>query len=85
MSVARRQGSAAWVIVISAFMTLLVGAMLLTFVVFPVVNAFTASAFWSASTTDGARLLEWVNGVWVFSGAIILIAILSYVWVNTRQ
>lgn len=85
MSTARRQGSAAWVITIAALMAFIVGAILLTFVVFPVTNGFTAASFWSAQTTDGARLLTYVEGFWIFWGGILLIALLSYVWVNTRQ
>lgn len=81
----RQQGSAAWVIAIAAFMALLVGAMLGTFVVFPLFNGFTDAAFWTATTTDGQRLLTYVEGLWQFSLAIILIAILSFVWVHSRQ
>lgn len=85
MSTARRQGSAAWTIAIAGLMALIVGAILLTFVVFPVYNGFTEAAFWSAETAEGARLLTYVDGMWVFWGGILLIALLSYIWVNTRQ
>lgn len=81
----RQQGSAAWVIAIAAFMALLVGAILGTFVVFPFFNGFTESAIWQATTTDGQRLLTYVEGMWQFSLAVILFAILSFVWVHSRQ
>lgn len=85
MSARPRRGSAAFVVVLGAVTAIVVGAMLLTFVVYPMTNAFTAAAFWSASTTPGANLLAVVEGVWVFWGALILLAILAYVWINTRQ
>lgn len=85
MSVRQRQGSAAWVITIAAFMMLIVGALLTTFIVFPLYNGFTDSAIWAAETTDGQRLLTYVSGLWQFSPAVILIAILAFVWVHSRQ
>ena len=81
----REQGSAAWLIVIAAFMALIIGAMLATFIVFPLFNGFTDSAIWAAETTDGRRLLTYVSGLWQFSPAVILIAILAFVWVHSRQ
>lgn len=80
-----RRGSAAFVVVLGAVTAVIVGGFLLTFVVYPVTNAMTAAAFWSATTTPGANLVAAVSGVWTFWGALILIAILAYVWVNTRQ
>lgn len=85
MSVRPSQGSASFTIVLGAVTAVVVGGFLLTFVVYPVVNAFTGAAFWGASTTPGANLLTVVEGIWTFWGAIVLIAILSFVWVRTRQ
>jgi len=79
------QRSAAFQIVIAAFMALIIGAMLSTFVLFPVYNAFTNAAFWSAQTAGGTRLLTYVGGVWQMFPALVLFAILTYVWVSTRQ
>jgi len=79
------QRSAAFQIVVAAFLALIVGAVLSTVVLFPVHNAFTNAAFWSAETVVGSRLLTYVAGIWQFFPAIILFAILAYVWVSTRQ
>ena len=81
----RQQGSASYTIVLVGVLALLIGGIMLTFVVYPLANAFMGSAFWSAATTPGSRLLGIVGGVWTFWGAIILLSILSYVWISTRQ
>lgn len=80
-----RQGSASYVIVIGVLMALIVGAFLLTFVVYPITNTFRGSALWSMDTTAGNRVLMAVGGVWEFWGAIILLALLAFVFVVTRQ
>lgn len=82
---ATRQGSASFTIVIAGVVSLIVGAMLLTFVLYPVMNAFIGAPFWSAETTAGSRVLTYTRGLWTFWGAIILMSILSFVWVRTRQ
>lgn len=82
---ARRQGSAAYVVVVVAITAILVGAFLLTYVVYPVHNFFTASAFWSPESVAAARVFGVVSGLWEFWGAVILIMILAFVWVQTRQ
>jgi len=82
---ASRQGSASYTVVIGALTALLVGAMMLTFVVFPVYNAFTASGMWAAETTAGVRVLTYVGGIWQFWPAILLFALVSFIWVRTRQ
>ena len=79
------QGSASYTIVIGAITATLVGGMLLTFVMFPVFNAFTASSLWSMDTSAGAGLLTYVAGIWEFWGGIIAIAILLWLWIRTRQ
>lgn len=85
MSARPSQGSASFTIVLGAVTSVLVGGLLLTFVVYPVVNSFTTAGFWGAETTPGANLLTVVQGIWTFWGAIVLIAILSFVWIRTRQ
>lgn len=80
-----RQGSASYTIVIGAVTAIVVGAMMLTFVLFPMHNTFTAASFWSADTVHGSRVVTFTTGLWVFWPAIILIAITSYVWVRSRQ
>lgn len=80
-----RQGSASYTIVLGAMSALLVGAIVLTMLFYPIVTAFMDAAFFSAETTAGARVNTYVEGMWTFWGAIILIAILSFVWVKTRQ
>jgi len=81
----RRQGSASFTIVIGAMAAVLVGAFMLTFVMYPMYDAFTNSAIWSAETSAGANLLLYVGGLWEFSGGIFAIAILSWLWIRTRQ
>lgn len=80
-----RQGSSSYTIVIGALAALLIGGIVLTFIVYPIFNAFTNSAFWGAETADGARLVMFIGGAWEFWGGIVLIALLAYVWITTRQ
>ncbi len=83
---ASRQGSASFTIVLGGLTALVVGAIMLTFVLFPIRNAFVDAAFWgSASTAPGQRITTTVGGLWVFWPAIILIAITIWIWVTTRQ
>jgi hypothetical protein len=81
-----RQGSASFTIVIGGLTALVTGAIVLTFIVYPIINAFMGAAFWgSAETTAGARVFTYTGGLWTFWGGVILIAILSWVWIQTRQ
>lgn len=80
-----RQGSASFTIVLGAVTTFLVGGFLLTFVVYPFHNFMTAAAFWDAETAVAARVFGIVAGLWQFWGAIILLVLLSFIWVSTRQ
>lgn len=80
-----RQGSASFTIVIAGLTALVVGAMLLTFVLYPYMNAFVGSGFWNADTTAGLRVIRFTEGLWRFWGGIVLMAILSFIWVQTRQ
>lgn len=77
--------SGAFVVVIGGVTALIVGAIVLTFVVFPLTDVFMASELWTAQTPAGSELLTYMGGFWVFWPAIILIAILSFIWINTRQ
>ena len=80
-----RQGSASFVLVIGGMTAIVVGAIVLTFLFYPISNAFQGAAFWGAETAPGARVTTYVGGVWTFWGAIILISILSFIWIRTRQ
>lgn len=82
---ASRQGSASFTIVIGALAALIVGAIVLTFAFFPIANGFFDAAFWNAETAHGARVTTYIGGMWRFWPAIILLAILAYIWVETRQ
>lgn len=80
-----RQGSSSFVLAIGVIAAVLSGAFALTFILFPLYNAFTGSTLWSAETSTGADLLSYVAGIWEFWGGIVAIAILIFVWVRTRQ
>jgi len=85
MSVRARPRSAAFAIVITGMAALVVGAIVLTFVHFPIVTAIMDSALFNVETASGSRLTTWVKGAWVFLPAIMLIGLLSWIWVVTRQ
>jgi len=80
-----QQGSASFTIVIGGMAALVVGAIVLTFMFYPIIDAFQNAAFWNSETAAGARVTTYVGGAWVFSGAIVLLGITSYIWVATRQ
>ena len=80
-----RQGSASYTIAIGAMTAIIIGAIVLTIFLYPIINAFRGSGLWNADTAAGNRLLTYTGGIWEFWGAIILIAILAYVWIRTRQ
>lgn len=83
---ASRQGSASFTIVLGGLTALVVGAIMLTFVLFPIANAFMDASFWgTASTAPGQRLTTTIGGVWTFWPAILLIGLAIWVWVTTRQ
>jgi len=83
---AARQGSASFTIVIAGLTALIIGAMVLTFVFYPIVTPMLESPlFGTMTTTSGVRVTTYVRGLWVFWGAIILIGITSFIWVRTRQ
>jgi hypothetical protein len=85
MSATPRQGSASFTIVIAVIAAIGTGAFLLTFIVYPIYNGFTSSAFWAADTVPGSRVVTFVSGLWEFWGGIILLALVSFVWIRTRQ
>lgn len=80
-----RQGSASFTVVIGGLTAIVTGAIVLTFFVYPISDAFMNSALWSSETVHGARVTTYVGGFWAFWGAIIMIAILAYIWITTRQ
>lgn len=80
-----RQGSASFTIVLAGLTFVIVGALALTVFFYPIVTALMDSAFWSAETSSGAKLLTWVEGIWKFIGGIMLIALTAWVWIKTRQ
>ena len=80
-----RQGSASYTIVIAAVTSVLVGGFLLTFLVYPFHNFMTAAAFWEPETAVAARVFGVVSGLWQFWGVIVLLTVLSFVWITTRQ
>ncbi len=83
---ASRQGSASYTIVIGGLTALVVGAMVLTFMIYPIVNSFMDAAFWSLDTVPGNWITTFCRRHLDFSGvAIVLIAITIYIWVRTRQ
>ncbi len=82
---ASQQGSASYTIVIAGVLALIVGAITLTFAFYPMVNTFMDSAIWTADSAAGSRFLKYMGGIWMFWGAIILTAIIMFVWVRTRQ
>lgn len=82
---ATRQGSSSFTIVIGALTALIIGAFVLTFLVYPIFNSFTTAAFWSADTAGGARMLMIIKGLWKFWGGIVLLALVLFIWVRTRQ
>lgn len=80
-----RQGSASYGIVIAGVMAVVTGALVLTFVTYPMLTAFRGASFWSADTAGGARVLTYVGGMWEFTGGFMLIALLAFIWITTRQ
>lgn len=80
-----RQGSASYGIVIAGVMAVVIGAIMLSFVTYPLLTAFRGASFWAAETADGARVLTYVGGVWEFTGGFLLIGLVSYIWITTRQ
>jgi hypothetical protein len=80
-----RQGSASYVIVIGGVTAVAVGALMLTFVMYPLFNAFSGSPLFTAETAYGATLITYTLGLWEFWGGILLIALIAWIWVVTRQ
>lgn len=81
-----RQGSASFNLVIGGVTVIASGAMILSFFFYPMVDAFMGAPFWdSLETVHGQRLTTYAGGIWVFWGAILLLAFLSWIWVVSRQ
>ena len=85
MSVQARPRSAAFAIVLTGMAALVVGAIVLTFVHFPIATAIMDSALFEVETASGTRLTTWIEGAWIFLPAIMLIGLSSWIWVVTRQ
>ena len=85
MSAASRQGSSSYVIVVAGLAFLVVGAMMLTFILFPMTNAFAGTAIFSADTGPVSDLVSVIAGLWKFWPFILLVVLTIYVWVETRQ
>ena len=80
-----RQGSASYTIVIGGVTAVLVGALMLTFVLFPLYNSLSAAPFFEADTANGVMVVDYTLGMWRFWGGVLLLGLLSWVWVVTRQ
>lgn len=78
------RGSAAWVVVVVTTTAMVVGALLLT-VTDPVAQGLFASDMYTSTTAFGSNLLTWVQNLWTYLSAFILIGLLSLVWVTTRR
>ena len=76
--------SAAFVLVILALVTGLMGTLLLT-VTDPVMQHLFASALWESNTEYGQNALQWQQHAWNFWPAFILLGVLTMVWVRTRR
>lgn len=85
MSAASRQGSSSFVIVIAGAAFVLVGAMVLTFVMFPTINNMTTTTLFSAETAPGQNLTSVVDGLWRLWSLVLLLMLTVFVWVKTRQ
>lgn len=78
------KGSAAWAVVIVSIVAFIVGSLLLT-ATDPVMQALFDSSLWSASTSDGSNALAWQKRAWMALPAMILVALLVQIWIDTRQ
>jgi len=85
MSAASRQGSTSYVVAIAAVGFVFVGALVLTFIVFPITNAFTGSPIFQAETGPVGNLTAVTSGLWTFWPFILLVVLTIYIWVETRQ
>jgi hypothetical protein len=86
MSAAPRQGSSAFTLVLAGLMAVFVGAMVLTFAVYPLITGFQDVALFNGfDTTAGTRVGTYVEGFFVFTGGFIMLAIIAFVWIRTRQ
>lgn len=85
MSARPQQGSASFTIVIAGLAALVIGALLLTTMFYPIFNTFTDAAFWSSDSVAGSRVVTYTQGLWAMWGLVILIAITAFIWVETRQ
>lgn len=80
-----RQGSASYTIVIGGVTAVVVGAIVLSFLAYPFINAFVGTPIFESSTTSGSRVMMYVKGFWTFLGGFVMIAIVIWIWITTRQ
>jgi len=81
-----RQGSASFTIAIGAIAALIVGAIVLTFMFFPIISAFFDAAFWgSLETTQGVRGSQRPSRGSGWSGRCHPGLDPLVVWITTRQ
>lgn len=76
--------SAAWVLVIVIVLSFIMGTIILT-AVDPVVQALFDSNLWQASTVEGKDALSWMSIAWMVFPTMILVALITQIWVDTRQ
>jgi uncharacterized protein YqhQ len=76
--------SAAFTVAIVGVLGFVMGAFVLT-TLDPVMQSFFSSGAWSSSTGTGTDLLRWLTYLWSFVSTAILIAIISQIWISTRQ
>lgn len=81
----RQQGSSAYQIVIGGLTAIVIGAIVLTFFVYPLIGGFRGTGLLSFETAAGARVATFTDGMWVFVGGWIMIAIVLFIWIETRQ
>lgn len=85
MSAAPRQGSTAFTLVLGGVMAIVVGAIVGTFLVYPIINGFTGTELFAFETTSGARVGTFVDGMWRFTLGFVMLGIIAFVWIETRQ
>jgi len=76
--------TAAWVVAIVAVLSMLVGAFMST-TLDPIIQALFNNPNWSSNTAAGTDTLLWMEQLWAFLPAAVLLGILTTVWIATRQ
>jgi len=76
--------SAPYTLAIVLVMAFVTGALILT-AVDPVVQGLFGSQIWSANTAEGQNLLGWLESLWQFWPAALLLGFALIAWIKTRQ